>query len=278
MPEIAGITVLEPAQAPAQGYIAFVHGVLGSGMNWRAFARKLSERSPGWGALLVDLPLHGTLRDAAVPSPNTIERMGEELAERLQAGAWPIAGLAGHSFGGKVAILAAAQLPADRPRTLWVLDSPPGARPEGRGSASTLRVLRTLERLAPSFASRAEFIHAVIAEEIDRSVAQWLATNLRARPDGRFRFAIDLVAVQDVLEDFFARDLWPHVDRLSDQENWNIDLIYAGRASIFDEAQESMLKARQGQGRLRAHCIPDAGHWLHVDAPAALLDRMLDLG
>lgn len=275
MPDIAGITVLEPAQAPAQGYIAFVHGVLGSGMNWRAFARKLMERSPGCGAILVDLPLHGALRDEPPLSPNTIARMGEALAQRLQAGAWPIIGLAGHSFGGKVAILAAAQLPTDRLRQLWVLDSPPGARPEGRGSASTLRVLRTLERLAPSFATRAEFINAVIAEGIDRAVAQWLATNLRAREDARFRFAIDLVAVQAVLEDFFAQELWPQLDRLSEQKEWNIDLIYAGRASVFDETQLSMLRARQQQGRIGAHCIPNAGHWLHVDAPAALLDRML---
>lgn len=274
MRQVKGISVLEPAQGQATGYIAFVHGIMGSGTNWRAFARKLIAQTPGQGALLVDLALHGALRDEGPLVPNTVEATAQDLADRLGLGGWPIDALAGHSFGGKVVSLAAKALPADRPRTLWILDSPPGPRIEGQGSASTLRVLASLRRLPSLHQSRADFVSGLEAQGIERSVAQWLATNLRACEAGGFRFALDLVAIEAVLEDFFNQDTWPAIDALGKAEQWQVEVIYGGRSTVFVPQELQTLGDKAAAGRLRARCIEKAGHWLHVDAPNELLDLM----
>lgn len=274
MPPIKGISVIEPAQGQATGYIAFVHGIMGSGTNWRAFARKLIAQTPGQGALLVDLALHGDLRDDGPLVPNTVEATAQDLADRLGRGGWPLDALAGHSFGGKVVSLAAKALPALRPRTLWILDSPPGPRIEGEGSASTLRVLASLARLPPVHETRAEFVQGLQDQGIERSVAQWLATNLRARPEGGFRFALDLVAIEAVLEDFFNQDSWPIVAALGQDEQWQVEVIYGGRSSVFVRQELDTMNAYAAKGQLRARCIEKAGHWLHVDAPGQLLELM----
>lgn len=271
-----GITALESAQGPTHSYIAFVHGIMGSGMNWRAFARKLIATSPGRGALLVDLALHGELRDAGPLVPNTVEATAQEMVARLVAGGWTVDALAGHSFGGKVVTLAAQALPQDRARELWVLDSPPGPRSQGEGSASTLQVLAALRRIGSVFAARADFVEALEGRGVPRSVAQWLATNLRARPEGAFRFALDLVGIEAVLEDFFECDAWPTIDTLAQSPLWDLSFVYGGRSSVFVPEQLRALQERADAQRVKMYEIPKAGHWLHVDAPAQLLEIMGD--
>lgn len=274
MTQVKGISVIEPTQGPCTGYIAFVHGIMGSGTNWRAFARKLIAQRPGQGALLVDLALHGALRDDGPLVPNTVQATAQDLVARLTLGGWPLEALAGHSFGGKVVSLAAAQLDPGRTRTLWILDSPPGSRMEGEGSASTLQVLAALSRLPMVHSTRAAFVQGLEDQGVERSIAQWLATNLRARQAGGFRFALDLVAIQAVLDDFFDQDTWPVIDDLGQSEAWRVEVIYGGRSSVFVRQELQRLEAKAASGRLRARCIEKAGHWLHVDAPAQLLEMM----
>lgn len=274
--DVVGISAIEASSGPTEHYIAFVHGIMGSGINWRAFARKLIAPTPGRGALLVDLALHGALRDRGPLVPNTVQATADDLATRLVQGGWPVRALAGHSFGGKVVTLAASKLLASELRDLWVLDSPPGPRVEGQGSASTLRVLAALGRLAPVHETRSEFVAALEQQKIERSVAQWLATNLRSRPQGGYRFALDLVSIEAVLEDFFEHDTWPQVDALCADPSWNVHFVHGGRSSVFVPAELEKLHTRQSQGKLVSHCIELAGHWLHVDAPAELLGHMLD--
>ncbi|HXW59933.1 MAG TPA: hypothetical protein VEK06_00185, partial [Myxococcota bacterium] len=48
-------------------WIFFVHGFLGKGQNWRTFAHRLVSINPDWGAVLVDLRLHGKSQDFSEP-------------------------------------------------------------------------------------------------------------------------------------------------------------------------------------------------------------------
>ena len=53
------VSKLTVGERPPQKWLLFLHGILGSGANWRSFARKILEPRPHWGALLVDLRMHG---------------------------------------------------------------------------------------------------------------------------------------------------------------------------------------------------------------------------
>jgi pimeloyl-ACP methyl ester carboxylesterase len=104
------------------------HGITGSGMAFRAMARRLPEE---WSLFAPDL--RGRGGSAGTPGPYGLDRHAEDLcrlARDLGAGA-PVA-LTGHSMGAYVALRAAARRPGLFDRLLLVdgglpLPVPPGA-------------------------------------------------------------------------------------------------------------------------------------------------------
>ena len=81
--------------------IFIIHGILGSGQNWRTFARKLQTRLPNLGIALIDLRNHG--RSPRGVAPHTLRACAEDLL-RLSADIGEPDIVIGHSFGGKVAL------------------------------------------------------------------------------------------------------------------------------------------------------------------------------
>ena len=108
-----------------RGWLLFLHGILGSGANWRTIARKLVAARPEWGAVLVDLRKHG--RSQGAPPPHTVDAAADDLVRLAADLGLPVAGVIGHSFGGKVTLALRGKLELAE---LWVLDATPGARPE----------------------------------------------------------------------------------------------------------------------------------------------------
>src|SRR5262249_29207383 len=108
--------------APAR-WLALTHGIYGAGSNWRSVARKLNERRPEWGGVLVALRQHGRWEPGA--PPHTIAACADDL-RALCGELGGVEAIAGHSFGGKVAL---ATRPLVAPRQTWVLDASPSARP-----------------------------------------------------------------------------------------------------------------------------------------------------
>lgn len=244
--------VAAPGESPEQ-WIVFLHGILGTGANWRSLARKVVAAVPRFGAVLVDLRGHG--RSHRLGAPWTLDRVAEDLL----ALPVPLAGALGHSFGGKVALVLHGLAPLGR---LILVDSNPGPRPTARGSESTLDVLEVLRALPPTFHDRAEFQDAVRAAGQPLGIAQWLAMNL-VREGDRVRFGPDLGGVQALLDDYFARDLWPALE----PARAITDVIVGGASSVLDAQDRARLA---GNASLRQHVVEGAGHWVHVDAAAAV--------
>lgn len=265
----ARITANE-AHAPSK-WLVFLHGILGSGANWRTFAKQIVAERPEHGALLVDLRLHGESRD--FEPPHTLAAAGSDLAALLREPDYASAELSvlGHSFGGKVAIELAGQLAREgrRLRHLFVVDSTPGARPDARGSSGVRDIVELLTGLPPDFPDRNAFTAWIEERGVSRPVAMWLAMNVRpvTGPSGttRFVFRIDVASVRAMMEDYFLRDLWPVLE--SPREGMETHLVAGGRSQVLDDAD------RERGRRLPSatvDVIPDAGHWVHVDAPDAL--------
>lgn len=92
-----------------------LHGIMGSGRNWRTPAKKLAEQHPGWGIVCLDHLGHGsspaapdaTIEVSRRPSaPDTDLLLGQLCAARIEEkltalGCSPDV-VIGHSFGGKV--------------------------------------------------------------------------------------------------------------------------------------------------------------------------------
>ena len=255
--------------AEPAGWMLILHGIFGSGANWRTFARRLAAECPAWGFVLVDLRGHGLTQHA--PPPNTIAAAADDLI-RLEArlrepgeGRPPlrIAGVSGHSFGGKVALAYIARRMGAPLDQTWVLDANPGARSEGPGGDSTARVLGAIEAMPDRIASREQFIEIIEAQGHTHAIAAWLAMNLRREGDG-YRFRLDVSALRPLLSDYFATDLWPLIEQPDPLRSQVIHVVVGGRSEVFGPESRARLEVAFGP-LIRAHVLDKAGHWLHVD-------------
>lgn len=266
-------------------WMLFLHGILGRRSNWRSFARKWGRRRPGWGAVLVDLRDHG--ESQGLPGPRTVAAAGADLVplvEHLtQEQGGRVAGILGHSFGGKVAIAGAAALrAADGPPgldELWIIDAPPGPRSDERPGL-TDQVFAVLRSLPPRFEDRDGFIEQVMGAGIHKMTAQWLATNLVEDRDptepsgGRWRFGLELDKIEALLADFARVDLWPAVEA-EHASGAQVGLVLGARSEAVHGAELQRAEALAEDGALRLEVVPRAGHWLHVENPAGLLEVLV---
>ncbi|WP_394833502.1 alpha/beta hydrolase [Pendulispora rubella] len=272
-PSLAHAFVTEPGHTPTR-WIFFLHGILGSGNNFRTLARRWVQARPHLGLVLVDLRMHG--RSQGFEPPHTIESAAKDLVAleaEVTARGGTVCGVVGHSFGGKVALQYVADKRGELDRA-WIIDSTPGARPNAAGSESTVRVYQLLRTLPPRFESRQAFNDALAAGGLDAGMVQWLAMNVDSIPGGGYRFRLDLDAIGALLGDYFEQDLWPVVE--NPPGTISIELIIGGRSKVLDEAdrQRAERAARQSPGRVDVHIIAGASHWVHVDAPDELFELL----
>ena len=249
------------ASPAATRSLLLTHGIYGAGANLRAVARRVVERRPDWGIVLVDLRGHG--RSELGPPPHDLAACADDL--RALAGALGgVEAIAGHSFGGKVVLVAREQM---RPRQTWVLDSTPSARPGLGDEANTVvRVLELMERLPRTWPRRDDFVAAVVADGHPASLAQWLAMNLAPDAAGTLALRLDLAAIRSLLADYYERDLW---SSLEDPRFGAIEVVVAERSGTVSAADRARLAAAPPHVHVD---LVDAGHWLHVDAPAAVVE------
>ncbi|MEZ4297250.1 MAG: alpha/beta fold hydrolase [Polyangiaceae bacterium] len=246
-------------------WMLVLHGILGSGANWRSFARRLAAARPSWGFVLVDLRAHGRSTDA--PPPHTVTSAAEDLLHLERALDLPIRGVLGHSFGGKVA-LAFTGLRAAPLDQVWILDSQPGARKEELTSARTAAVVRMLEQIPTVLPSRERFVEIVEEQGHNRTFAAWLAMNLRRDGDG-FRLRVDMAAIRSLFESYYATDLWPVLDRADKAHH--LSFVTGGKSEVIHDDDRARLAEIAAQSpHLRVHTLPDAGHWVHIDDPEGL--------
>jgi esterase len=259
--------VTAPGVEPSR-WMLVLHGILGSGANFRTFARRLATACPAWGFVLVDQRMHGQSQGA--PPPHTIASAADDLVRLEGALSLPIAGVLGHSFGGKVALAFAERAPRELAQ-VWVLDASPGVR-QGRAS-TTEDVMRTLRAVPQPLPSRERFMEIVASHGHTRAVAEWLAMNVRRADDG-FRLRLDLDAMDALLASYLATDAWPVLERAASTPGaCAFHVVVAGRSDALDADDRARLAAiiqAARAPRVHAHVIEDAGHWVHVDAPDAL--------
>jgi esterase len=186
----------------------------------------------------------------------------------------------GHSFGGKVSLAdleqrRAAGGPAAGIEQAWVLDASPSAEPgrtleakgggRARRSESTEAVVRMLRGVPAPLPSRERFFEIVAEHGFPRSIAEWLAMNVRRADDG-FRLRLDLDAISALLTDYFATDLWHVLEEPGFAEE--IHVVIGGRSDALDAADRARLSSLP---HVATHLLAEAGHWVHVDAPDTLL-------
>lgn len=276
-PQLA-TTLLQAEGVTPESWMLFLHGILGRGSNLRAIARGFVEARPHWGAVLVDLRQHGASQGFS--PPHTVTSAATDLRALQARLPGPVRGVWGHSFGGKVALVFAQTLPSEAGlQQLWSIDSDPGSRGDGtsRGGLDEVRkVFDYLQQIQRHpLASRAAFLESARQAGFSAPMAAWLATNLKPKVDGGMEISVDVEAITAMFEDYCRLDAWAAVEAPSGGDA-ALHFVLGGRSAVFDAPRRQRLEAAAVGGRVRAHVIETAGHWVHTDAPAALLCLMLE--
>jgi pimeloyl-ACP methyl ester carboxylesterase len=249
---------------PGQGtrHLLVLHGIYGRGRNWTTIARHVVAARADWSCLLLDLRAHGA--SPTMAPPHTVAAAAGDVGAFEDATGWHASAVAGHSFGGKVA-LAHAATGRDRLQQVWVIDSTPETR---EPSGSAWRLIEVVRSLPPSFVSRAEAASGIEASGYSRSVAVWMASNLEHR-EGRYHWRLDYAVMESLLRDFFQTDLWQVVE--APPEDMEIHFVKASASSVLSEDGCRRIEAAgRASGRVFLHRV-EGGHWLTTDNPAAIL-------
>ena len=224
--------------------VVLLHGLFGSARNLGGLARALSGQRR---VLSMDLRNHGESgHDPAVD----YAILAADVAQTMDAAGAPAAALVGHSMGGKVAMRLALTAPA-RVSRLVVADIAPVPYPSHFGG-----YLRAMLALDPAL-TRAQADAALASEAPDAAVRGFLLHNFR--PGQGWRIGLDeIAATLGRVEDW---------DELNARYDGPV-LFVAGTRSdyVLPEYHATILRLFPAA---RFVTIPEAGHWLHAEQPAA---------
>ena len=233
-----------------------LHGLFGSGVNWRSIARRLETRLE---CHLVDQRNHGRsphARGMAYPA------LAADVLGYLDARRIDRAGLIGHSMGGKTAMTLALLAP-ERVRWLIVADIAPASSPsDHRPILDALKAL-PIDTLASRTGADAALARAVS----DTGLRQFLLQNL-VSGGAALRWRIDLDAIADALPELTG---FPSATSAA----------YEGPTLFLRGARSDYVPAHH-KPRIRTlfpaasiTTIAAAGHWLHAEQPAAVTARIV---
>lgn len=234
--------------------VVILHGLFGSRRNWLTIAKQLAGEAR---VLVVDLRNHGD-------SPHSASMYWDELAADvlhvLDRAGVERALIAGHSMGGKVAMTFADHY-ADRTGALLVLDIAPVAYPN-----RFAHLYAAMNRLpVATFTTRQQAELALAADIPDAPLRQFLLHNL-VRDGAGFRWRVNLAVLEAEMDQICG---YPDIAAPSPYTGPAVFL--AGDRSDYMEPQHLAAIRRRYPGA-DIHTIPGAGHWIHADRPAAVLE------
>ncbi|KAI5560813.1 hypothetical protein BDE02_16G072500 [Populus trichocarpa] len=267
-----------------------LHGLLGSGRNWRSFSRNLASSFSEWRMVLVDMRNHGKSVDIeGLDPPHNMFNAAMDVANLVKEKGWEWPDVViGHSMGGKVALQFAESCTrgdyghsVSFPEHLWVLDSVPVEVSPEYSDGEVEKVLRTLQVYPhQSHHEVNQFISIMKADTgvyyALGSVSPWLPVFSRW-------------LVNHMIQLGFSKSLseWigSNLKKSGEQESWAFDLkgmeiglVVAEKSDRWDpdliQRLES-LSCRTGdesEGKFSLHVLPNSGHWVHVDNPKRLLE------
>ena len=236
--------------------LVILHGLFGSSRNWASVARRLSETHR---VFAVDLRNHGVL-----PWAESMDygEMAEDVRAFLARHGLAGATVMGHSMGGKIAMRLALEHGRDVGRLIVVDIAPVAYTHTHRPTVEAMRAvdLATTER-------RADIDQQLQAAIPEAALRSFLLHNL-VSADGRLTWRINLAALAANMDTLigFPEDL--------------ADLTYGGPTHFLTGAVSEYVRdahhtrIRDLFPKAEIDSIPEAGHWVHAEQPAAFLERV----
>lgn len=231
-----------------------LHGLFGSGTNWRTIAQRLAQRHR---VFALDLRNHG-----ASPWAEAMDyaAMAADVGAFVRQRGLDPAAVLGHSMGGKAAMMLALTEPALVERLLVVDVAPAAYPPRLRAYAEAMRAIdpAALRRRGEADAP----LRAAVPDAGERA---FLLQNLVPGPGGGLRWRLNLPVIERSMETIAG---WP---RLPDDLRYPRPTLFVAGARSDHVRPEHHAAIRRLFPRARIAEVADAGHWLHAEKPEAFL-------
>ncbi len=251
--------------------LVILHGLYGSSDNWMSVARNLA---PEFLVYSVDLRNHGHSFHHPL---HTYRAMKEDLHSFFEEHQIEKAVLLGHSMGGKVAILFAADYP-ERVRKLIVTDIAPKNYMENEEESQFFFHRNILSAMKETDLSRLKDRKQVgdrLAERIDgERLIQFLMKNLyfdRLSKQMKWRLNIDALYdhLDEIVEGVNIRWLEDRIPIVS----YPVSFIRGLKSPYIKDSDIPLI--REVYPEAVVHDIPGAGHWLHAEKPKLFMEAVL---
>jgi len=236
--------------------LLILHGLLGASGNWHTLSRSVFQAHAT--VYTIDQRNHGRS-----PHADTIDypTLAGDLHAFVEAHDLAPAHLLGHSMGGKTAMQAALTHPDDVDR-LIVVDMAPKAYPPHHAD-----LLRVLERINPANYGSRTAIDSVLADAVpSRAVRQFLLKNLQYDGDA-YTWQMNLDAIRNHYDDLIAP--------IDVEATFDGPTLFVRGAQSNYVSDDDLPAIRERFPQAELVTIPDAGHWVHADAPRPFAEAVV---
>lgn len=226
--------------------LLFLHGLFGSGQNWRGIANVFSDR---YSCYLLDARNHG---NSFWNSSHCYTDLAEDLIHFIEKENLKNCSLLGHSMGGKT-LYALSKFQHSSVKAFGVFDILP-IQYENQHQ----QILEILCKLDPhTFKNRMQIVQYLTEKLGNTSLAQFLAKNFLQKANG-WQVKANFQAFQ------------ANIDNICEAIHLNtckipLLAIFGGNSYYYQKDKLDILY--QKFPHLELKVMPNKGHWLHAEAP-----------
>jgi len=228
-----------------------LHGLFGSGKNWRSFAGSLEEDFQVW---TLDARNHG---DSPHADSMSYQQMAEDVVRFFDENELENVILLGHSMGGKTAMQLALQFP-DRIAALIVVDIAPVCYDYQQKQLKLIEAMQGLH-LAVEM-SRSDIEKKLALKIPEKRLLSFLMTNLY-RQNGQFQWRIGLEQIAAGMPYLLN---YPEVNSVF---KGPVQFIGGENSAYLKFEYHALIRKKFPESRITM--LKNCGHWLHVEQPAA---------
>ena len=228
-----------------------LHGLFGSGKNWRSFAGSLEDDFQVW---TLDARNHG---DSPHADSMSYQQMAEDVARFFVENELENVVLLGHSMGGKTAMQLALQFP-DRIAALIVVDIAPVCYDHLHKQLKLIEAMQELD-LAGEM-SRSEIEKKLAVKIPEKRLLSFLMTNLN-RQNGQFQWRIGLEQIAAGMPELL------NYPELKSVFKGPVQFIGGENSAYLKFEYHALIRKYFPESRITM--LENCGHWLHVEQPAA---------
>jgi pimeloyl-ACP methyl ester carboxylesterase len=129
-----------------------------------------------------------------------------------------------------------------------------------------LRLVKIIKQQMPTPPPRAELVRRLNEDHgFSMTVANWMTTNVQTLDDGKLVWAFDLNVVDELLDDYVKRDMWPGIEKTASPDS-RVFFLRAGRNRGWTEDVLAPFKKMKNPNVVLME-MPTAGHFLHAERP-----------